>query len=114
MCIFTDQFLSFPEEGSHGEIQKTNDCGSKVYLYFIAPIRVEASESQKETKEDVGGAGGGAEQDEETTLSTREMESFGKRGQNSRHTTLHCLICFHVQIPSLCVQGGADTMVIAA
>lgn len=56
MCIFTDQFLSFPEERSHEEIQKTNDYGSKVYLYFIAPIWVESTEPQKETKEDSGGS----------------------------------------------------------
>lgn len=80
MCIFTDQFLSFPEEGSHGEIQKTNDCESKVYLYFIAPIRVESTEPQRRQRKIVGAAGrvGRAEQDGETTLSTGEMEPFGK------------------------------------
>lgn len=40
MCISTDQFLSFPEEGSQREILETNDCGSRVYLYFIVPISV--------------------------------------------------------------------------
>ena len=40
MCISTDQFLCFPEEGSQREILRTNDGGSRVYLYFIAPIRV--------------------------------------------------------------------------
>ena len=40
MCISTDQCLSFPEEGSRREIMRTNDVGSRVYLYFIAPIRV--------------------------------------------------------------------------
>lgn len=39
MCISTDQFLSFPEEGSQREILKTNEGGSRVYLYFIVPIR---------------------------------------------------------------------------
>jgi hypothetical protein len=90
MCIFTDQFLSFPEEGSHGEIQKTNDCRSKFYLYFIAPIRVKTTESQKETKEDAGGVGGGAgaEKDEEMTLIQRDRVIWKKR-QNGRRTTLH-------------------------
>lgn len=40
MCISTDQFLSFPEEVSQREMLKTNDCGSRAYLYFIAPISI--------------------------------------------------------------------------
>ena len=40
MCISTDQFLSFPEEGSRRKILKTNDGGSRVYLYFTAPISI--------------------------------------------------------------------------
>ena len=40
MYISTDQFLSFPEEQRPREILKTNDGGSRAYLYYIAPIRV--------------------------------------------------------------------------
>lgn len=40
MYISPDQFLSFPEEQSPRETLKTNDGGSRAYLYFIAPIRV--------------------------------------------------------------------------
>lgn len=93
MCIFTDQFLSFPEERSHEEIQKTNDYGSKVYLYFIAPIWVESTEPQKETKEDNGGSwegGQGWTRWGDSTECKRDG-AIWKRSQNSRQTTLRWL-----------------------